>query len=525
VTSVVLKATIVLLLALTALQLTRRARASVRHAILAATFAVLLALPAAPLVLPEVAISVPAVAQQAVWTALTTGSKAGEGAEGAVAPSRTPSSVTPQFPPRTQRLSITSLAAITWVIGATAVLLSLVLGLWRLQQLRRQGVPWIEARETVEQLAAQAGIARGVDVLLHECVAAPVTCGLLRPAIVLPFEAKDWSDAPLRRAFVHELEHVRRFDWWILLASRVACGLYWFHPLAWAAYRRLSLEAERACDDAVLAREESTQYAEQLVQLARTMATCPEHPALAMAGRSDLAARISAVLDTHQVRGRAGLFRAVTIGLAAVAIVAAMGPMRIVNAAVTGTSSTMAGSEQGSQRRGLSAWMGRALIESIDEGDIDDVTELLDGGVDVNATVDGDGSPLIVAAREGKVAIVALLLDRGADPNLAVSGDGNPLIMAAREGHLEIVRMLLDRGAHIDQVVPEDENALIQASAEGHLEVVKLLVSRGADVNARAWAERAYERPQGEWRTPLNMALRGGHRLVAAFLQSSGASQ
>jgi beta-lactamase regulating signal transducer with metallopeptidase domain len=518
VTGVIVKATIVLLLALIALRLTRGARASVRHAILAATFAVLLALPAAPLVLPEVAIPVPAVAQKAVWTEAPIPAPLRTLASPIVAtanaPDREPSS-----------LQVTTVIAMAWGAGAAVVLLSLGVGLWRLHQLRRQGVPWIEARQTVDQLAAQAGIARGVDVLLHERVAAPVTCGLLRPAIVIPFEAKEWTDAPLRRAFVHELEHVRRFDWWILLASRVACALYWFHPLAWAAYRRLSLEAERACDDAVLAREESTQYAEQLVELARTMATCPEHPALAMAGRSDLSARISAVLDTHQVRGRAGILRAVTIGMAAVALIAAMGPMRIVNAAVTGAAPAMAGTEQNSQGRGLSVWMGRALIESIDEGNLDDVMELLDGGADVNATVDGDGSPLIVAAREGEVAIVTLLLDRGADANLAVSGDGNPLIMAAREGHLDIVRMLLDRGAHIDQIVPEDENALIQASAEGHLEVVKLLVSRGADINARAWAEAAYERPQGEWRTPLSMARRGGHRDVVAFLQSSGANQ
>jgi ankyrin repeat protein len=86
-----------------------------------------------------------------------------------------------------------------------------------------------------------------------------------------------------------------------------------------------------------------------------------------------------------------------------------------------------------------------------------------------------------------------------------------------------VVTLLLDRGANIEKIVPEDENALIQASGEGHLNVVKLLVKRGANVNARAWAGKSFERPDGEWRTPLSMARKGGHEAVVAFLIESGA--
>jgi ankyrin repeat protein len=95
--------------------------------------------------------------------------------------------------------------------------------------------------------------------------------------------------------------------------------------------------------------------------------------------------------------------------------------------------------------------------------------------------------------------------------------------MAAREGHLAIVTMLLDRGARIEEVVAGDENALISASGSGQLEVVRLLVARGANVNARVWAETGWTDRQGEWRTPLNMARRGGHTAVVNYLQSVGA--
>ena len=145
-------------------------------------------------------------------------------------------------------------------------------------------------------------------------------------------------------------------------------------------------------------------------------------------------------------------------------------------------------------------------------------------GANVNGVIDGDGSPLIGAARAGRLA-VRLLLDRGADPDMIVRGDGSPIIMAAREGHAEVVELLLNRGAGIDQVAPDDENALIQASGAGELAVVKLLVAHGADVNARIWADAGWDQRSGEWRTPLNMARRGGHADVVAFLVAAGARE
>ena len=138
--------------------------------------------------------------------------------------------------------------------------------------------------------------------------------------------------------------------------------------------------------------------------------------------------------------------------------------------------------------------------------------------------VPGDGTALIAAAAGGHGNIVSLLLDRGADPNLGVPGDGNPLIMAASEGRTEMVSLLLGRGARIEEVVPGDENALCKASEQGQLNVAKLLVNRGANVNVRIWVEHARGQ-EGEWRSPLIMARRGGHQAVVDFLIASGARE
>lgn len=518
--SVLVKATVLLALGLTAVWLAKRGRASIRHLLLTATFAMLLALPLIVVTAPGMAIEVPdtrandpGVAVRAVPTS------------GALLQPVDGSPVRPE--PEKGGWSAPpwpTLFRSGWIAGAMLLFLPLAVALWRVRRIRRDGLPWPEMRELMQSLATECGVRRSVQVLLHEDIPAPLTCGVWRPVIVLPADARGWSEADLRRALVHELEHVRRGDWAIQLAARATCACYWFHPLVWVAWRRLRLEAERAADDAVVQSAERAEYAEQLVMLARRMSKTQTQAALGMANRSDLAIRVSALLDVNQRRGRAGLVAAASAMSVASVVVLAIAPVRAV--AQSDRSSAAVAQESGSNKRGTRQHVSpqdQALYEAAENGDISGIDRLLGAGANVNCALDGDGSPLIGAARGGRPAAVRLLLDRGADPNMPVPGDGNPLIMAAREGHANIVALLLDRGASIDQLVPADENALIQASGSGHLEVVKLLVGRGADVNARVWVERTRERPSGEWRTPLSMARKGGHAAVVAFLLSAGA--
>ena len=98
---------------------------------------------------------------------------------------------------------------------------------------------------------------------------------------------------------------------------------------------------------------------------------------------------------------------------------------------------------------------------------------------------------------------------------------GNALIKAADEGHVEIVDLLLNSGARVNEIVEGDENALIKASGSGQVDEVRLLLSRGADVNMRVWSGD----PDGEWRTALKMARKGGHRAVVQLLISAGARE
>jgi beta-lactamase regulating signal transducer with metallopeptidase domain len=149
-------------------------------------------------------------------------------------------------------LAIASTSMAAWAIGTVVFVAPIAIGIFRRRQLRRGGLPWLEGRLLLSTLAREVGILRDIELLRHEHLDTPMTCGVTRAAILLPMEASGWSDDDLRRALLHELEHVKRADTAVQLCAELACALYWFHPLAWMAARRLHLNAELACDDAVV---------------------------------------------------------------------------------------------------------------------------------------------------------------------------------------------------------------------------------------------------------------------------------
>ncbi len=218
--------------------------------------------------------------------------------------------------------SIGELALLAWLAGACFCLLKIGLGLARAFQLARTGRPTREAEWPLEALRAELGISRRVRCLESDAVPFPMTFGALRPVVLVPATAETWSPALRRTALSHELVHVAHHDWLALVSSRVACALYWFHPLVWLATRRAVVERELACDAGVLARgTEPSVYAGHLLEIARTMAKRPAAvTALAMAQRSHLEERIMSIRDARPSRrGSALLPLAVLVSMTAVA--------------------------------------------------------------------------------------------------------------------------------------------------------------------------------------------------------------
>jgi len=318
------KATLVTALGLCAAQIAGRKRAAFRHALLAGMFGILLTLPVVSALAPPVGIVLRGASARNITKPLALQNyetsplaRRSSGIRGWSEASRWPA---------------TTWLVGAWIAGSVVFLLAAALGLRQVLRFRKSGHLWRHGQAVAHGLAFGAGVRRRVDVLLHADLAGPMACGIARPAIVFPADAPNWNTEDLNRAMVHELEHVVRRDWAIHCAARIVCALYWFHPLVWIAWRRLNLEAERACDDAVLEHSEPTAYADQLVAVARRLAAAAKSPVPAMASRADLVSRVNAVLDGGQRRGRAGALCVTAAMAAAALLVLTVSPLRIVAA-------------------------------------------------------------------------------------------------------------------------------------------------------------------------------------------------
>lgn len=543
--AIAVKATVGMMAAMLLVRIASRAAASLRHLIVAATFGVLLFLPVAAVFVPALVVRVPVPPRRPEAAAAN---------HGAVAAAPTATLDAPRSSPQSgQRWSLAYLASRAYAAGAAALILSLLLGIRRVHRLCRGAEVSVAGTRLANEAARANGMKGGIEVAISPELAVPITFGSARPVILLPSSTKEWGKEELARAIRHELEHIARGDWATQIVSRLACALYWPHPFVWVLWRRLRLEAERACDDAVIRSSGAAEpYAEQLVSLARRMTERATVPALCLATRRSLGVRVEAILDPRLRRAPLTRTRSLSVTMIAVAFMLGVAPFKLMSATVQDDSERF---QSASETNSLDM----ALLMAAGRDDRQTMRRLLDRGAKADAAIDGDGSPLIAAARRGHVEAMRMLIDARADVNRAVPGDGNPLIGAAGDGHLEAVRFLLDRGARIDdgvegdgnalimaagagqlevvrflldhgaqieKVVPGDENALIHASETGQAEAVRLLIGRGANVNALVWVDFGGGGAiRGESRTALVMAGRGHHDDVVGILRAAGARE
>jgi TonB family protein len=202
------------------------------------------------------------------------------------------------------------LVLLLWAAGLIFVAMRLAAGLARLAWISAHSQPLIDDdwMHAVSAISKDLKITRPVRLLQSgNPVAMPVTWGIVRPVIMLPAVAPEWSEKRGRIVLYHELAHIARGDWFLQICAEIARGFYWFHPLAWIATRRLRQESERACDDFVLnSGIEPSDYANQLLDLARTVEDSRRawSTALAFVRPSNLERRFAAMLNRSIDRRR-----------------------------------------------------------------------------------------------------------------------------------------------------------------------------------------------------------------------------
>jgi beta-lactamase regulating signal transducer with metallopeptidase domain/tetratricopeptide (TPR) repeat protein len=200
------------------------------------------------------------------------------------------------------------------------VLVSLLAAAVAVRRARR--IDDVELQRELELACRRLGVSRAVSIRECSSITVPAVWGFVRPVLLIPVEAREWSRERIRVVFLHELAHVARHDGVALILVRIATSVFWFHPLVWKLARVARRECERACDDLVLASgERATDYAAHLLAMVSSMTRRNSFVdvAPAMAQGSNLESRLVSILRPGQRRDSVSRSSLVaTIGLASV---------------------------------------------------------------------------------------------------------------------------------------------------------------------------------------------------------------
>jgi beta-lactamase regulating signal transducer with metallopeptidase domain len=220
-----------------------------------------------------------------------------------------------------------------WAALAGVGLLRIVASLWQIRRLRR-GCEAIDSRVLGPELQAtvkEFGKRRAVSVLVSSTLEVPTAIGFFRPAIVIPSWLSDGGHAEeLKYVLLHELAHLQRWDDWTNLAQKLVKAMLFFHPGVWWIERKLSLDREMACDDAVLAQIDTPRvYALCLARVAER-GFLRRQMALAQAAVDrvrQLTQRVTRILDGNRPRSTQ-LWKPALPMVAAIALLCAVSTSR-----------------------------------------------------------------------------------------------------------------------------------------------------------------------------------------------------
>jgi uncharacterized protein (TIGR03435 family) len=209
------------------------------------------------------------------------------------------------------------LAAILYGAIAGTMLLRLFAGL-------------VISRRILRRSAATTMRAAGKPVRESREVTTPVTIGILRPAVLVPPDWRDWDAPKVAAVLAHEASHIRRCDPAVQFLSAIHRALLWLSPLSWWLHRGIVRAGEDVSDrDAIAAGSDPVVYAGILLEFVQRRSLAGTCPGVAMASYDRPEKRIRRILDWTPVPRAAtrwGIAAVVGLGASLAYLVAAAQP-------------------------------------------------------------------------------------------------------------------------------------------------------------------------------------------------------
>lgn len=171
---------------------------------------------------------------------------------------------------------------------------------WRFVQLiKKEGLEKAapEYRLFVQKIASYLNINKKVKVAVSRFVSSPLTIGYLKPIILLPIATLNNLTAnQVEAILLHELAHIRRYDYLVNLLVSIIHTLLYFNPFVKLFVRIVESERETCCDELVLQfGYDKVGYASALLHLEKGTS---QHPLLTLGatGKKNLLTRIEKIV-------------------------------------------------------------------------------------------------------------------------------------------------------------------------------------------------------------------------------------
>ncbi|HST35524.1 MAG TPA: M56 family metallopeptidase [Allosphingosinicella sp.] len=227
----------------------------------------------------------------------------------------------------------TPLVLLAYLGGLAMVGARLLAGLFMLGRWTRSAgaVDCPEWQAAFERARWASPDAERVRLLVSESVPSPLSWGWRNPVILIDPDTlaePDEADAIL----AHEVAHIARRDWPVLMSTRIAAALFWFNPLVWLLEREVVQQAEEAADAEAARAVEPVHYAKTLLSLAQVNGRLIPANSIAPSG-SALARRVKAILDRRLRERPSGSAWTKAAAILCIAIAAPVAAMQLVEAA------------------------------------------------------------------------------------------------------------------------------------------------------------------------------------------------
>ncbi len=175
---------------------------------------------------------------------------------------------------------------LAWILGI-AILMIRFLGGWTyLHRLRYQDTLKVDPKweKQLSELADKMGIHRQVQVFISRRIHEPLTIGHFKPVILIPVGLlTQQPPKQVEAILLHELAHIRRYDFLFNVLQSWIEILFFYHPAVWWVSQQTREAREHCCDDqAVSICQDPLLYAQALAQVQLNKVKGKQHPDLAL---------------------------------------------------------------------------------------------------------------------------------------------------------------------------------------------------------------------------------------------------